>query len=117
MFKSSLNILVASSLLASDRLLEAYLAPALEMALNTKWPTQYHLALQDFQYYLPGKIREEDIEPALLQWLESTEEKADLTQLLSKLGDHYLDWCGDRFEVKHGELDSWLSLLTQTRPG
>ncbi|MBQ4672493.1 antiviral RADAR system adenosine deaminase RdrB [Aeromonas dhakensis] len=109
MFKLQLNILSPSCLLASDRLLDAYLKPELDV----EWPKQYHLALQDFQSYLPGKIREEDIEPVLLQWLESTEEKADLTQLLSKLGNHYLDWCGDRFEVKHGELDRWLSLLTQ----
>lgn len=112
MLKSSLDTLVPSSLLASDRLLDAYLKSYLDVTLQVKWSKLYHLALQDFQSYLPGKIREEDIEPALLQLLESTEHKAGLTQLLSKLGDHYLDWCGDRFEVKHGELDSWLSLLT-----
>ncbi|WAF69975.1 hypothetical protein NRK98_08050 [Aeromonas dhakensis] len=95
--------------MASDRLLDVYL----RSELDVKWSTQYRLALQDFQSYLPGKIREEDIKPALLQWLESTEQKADLAQLLSKLSEHYLDWCGDRFEVKHGDLDNWLSLLTQ----
>ncbi|WP_447749053.1 antiviral RADAR system adenosine deaminase RdrB [Aeromonas veronii] len=113
MLKLSLDILVPSSLLASDRLFDAYLKSEPDVALQVKWSKQYHLALQDFQSYLSGKLREEDIEPALLQWLESTEQKADLTQLLTKLGDHYLNWCGDRFEVKHGELDSWLSLLTQ----
>ncbi|CAJ1788212.1 antiviral RADAR system adenosine deaminase RdrB [Aeromonas jandaei] len=109
MLSLSTYIISACAPLASDRLLDVYL----RSELDVKWPTQYRLALQDFQSYLPGKIREEDIKPALLQWLESTEQKADLTQLLSKLSDHYLDWCGDRFEVKHGELDSWLSLLTQ----
>lgn len=109
MLSLSTHIISACAPLASDRLLDVYL----RSELDVKWSTQYRLALQDFQSYLPGKIREEDIEPALLQWLESTEQKADLTQLLSKLGDHYLDWCGDRFEVKHGEIDSWLSLLTQ----
>lgn len=109
MLNLSIHNLSASALLASDRFLDVYLKPE----LNVEWSKQYRLGLQDFQSYLPGKIRDEDIEPALLQWLESTAQKADLTQLLSKLGDHYLNWCGDRFEVKHGELDSWLSLLTQ----
>ncbi|MFM4917097.1 antiviral RADAR system adenosine deaminase RdrB [Aeromonas dhakensis] len=109
MLSLSTHIISSCAPLASDRLLDVYL----RSELDVKWSTQYRLALQDFQSYLPGKIREEDIKPALLQWLESTEQKADLAQLLSKLSEHYLDWCGDRFEVKHGDLDNWLSLLTQ----
>ncbi|QDO82460.1 hypothetical protein FM037_03385 [Shewanella psychropiezotolerans] len=111
-----LHWLVPAMLLSSDRLLDHALNPP-ESAV-TEVDSQrklYHMALRDYQSYLPGRLRKEDSDLALSQWT-NIDHPVDYLSILNKLQQAFIHWRGDRFEVKHHQLETWLVLLSQVDP-
>lgn len=116
MLRMPLHLLVPSVLLSSDRLLD-YSINAPDAAItNIESKKQlYRLALRDYQGYLSGRLRREDIDLALCQWID-IDRSLDVLSVLNKLRQQFIRWCGDRFEVENHQLESWLALLSQMDP-
>lgn len=117
MFKMELHWLVPSVLLSSDRLLNHEVSNITSNGLTQEElrANVYRMALRDYQINLPGRLRKEDIDLALMQWV-NIRQPPDLLSVLNQLRDNFIHWRGDRFEVKHLELKSWLTLLSQIDP-
>lgn len=110
--------LVPVALLGSDRLLEAGLRTASHKSIsvkNERFKNELVMAMQDYQSYLNCTLRKEDIDFALSQWLGKDAE-LDVSAILRKIHQYFLDWCGDRFEVKPERLEEWLSLIAMLDP-
>lgn len=111
-----LHWLVPAVLLSSDRILDHSLRdsnPAVTESISREH--LYRMALRDYQGYLPGRLRQEDIDLALGQWIDITR-PIDYLSVLNKLRQAFIRWRGDRFEVEHRQLESWLTLLSQVDP-
>ncbi|EMO4163988.1 antiviral RADAR system adenosine deaminase RdrB [Morganella morganii] len=116
MLNIPLQWLVPSVLLGSDRLLNYAIDTPSPAVTNAEIRKQlYRLAMRDYQGYLSGKLRQEDIDLALCQWID-IEQSIDILPVLNKLRQQFIRWCGDRFEVENHQLESWLALLSQIDP-
>lgn len=116
MYSMQLQWLIPAVLLNSDRLLNHTLnTPDSNVTEVANREQLYRMALRDYQGYLPGRLRQEDIDLALGQWIDISR-PIDLLSLLDKLRQEFIRWQGDRFEVKHRQLEPWLTLLSQVDP-
>ncbi|MCH1925050.1 hypothetical protein L9G74_00300 [Shewanella sp. C32] len=116
MLNIQLQWLVPSVLMSSDRLLNYAIETTSPTVTNNETKQQiYRLAMRDYQGYLSGRLRREDIDLALSQWID-IEKSFDLLSVLDKLQKQFIRWCGDRFEVENHQLESWLALLSQIDP-
>lgn len=116
MHSMQLHWLIPAMLLSSDRLLDYSLTTrksAVDEETNLK--LLYRMALRDYQGYLQGRLRQEDIELALGKWIDITR-PVDHLFILNELQHAFISWKGDRFEVEHSQLESWLTLLSQVDP-
>ncbi|HHF0488479.1 hypothetical protein P3381_07800 [Vibrio parahaemolyticus] len=111
-----LHWLVPTVLLGSDRLLNQLVeSPLHSVAKEKQQKHLYRMALRDYQAYMPGRLRQEDIDLALAQWVD-IKKPLDLVSVITKLRDGFVSWRGDRFEVKNEKLELWLALLAQIDP-
>jgi len=72
--------------------------------------------VKDYQPYLAGRLRKEDVDKALSLWVDDINAAPNILDILRKIKDNYIYWGGDRFEVNNRELEGWLSLLSQVDP-
>jgi hypothetical protein len=118
MLKIDIKWLVPAVLLSSDRLLDNTLDSGL-ISGNISDITATKLnalkSLNDYQSYLSAPLRREDAEFALRNWLTSNEE-INISSVLKKINKYFLEWKGDRFEVKSERLEEWLSLIAMVDP-
>ncbi|EKB3551670.1 antiviral RADAR system adenosine deaminase RdrB [Vibrio parahaemolyticus] len=111
-----LHWLTPAALLTSDRLLDHIIASPIQSALKEKKQKNlYRMALKDYQSYLPGRLRQEDIDLALGRWIDISK-PLELSSIITSLKQSFISWRGDRFEVDNQQLEVWLSLLSQVDP-
>lgn len=102
MMKLSLKLAAYASFLSSDKAIEQE-----ENALLSKRFDSHYI--KDYQSLFEEPLRDDDIQ-AVYDWLNL--DTLTVQQVLSQLADHFLDWQGDRFEVKREHLDEWLTFLS-----
>ena len=104
MITSSIKWAAHAAYLTSDRLI----------SVERLWPSEFKPklrdALFDYQNHIESKLRSEDVE-LLIELYKLGDENISVNQHLSELANYFLDWQGNRFEVKPKLLDEWLSLL------
>jgi hypothetical protein len=110
--------LIPAALLSSDRVLEYSLNRNLTATSITDVSSlKQHafMCIQDFQSYLCTPLRQEDTEFALKSWLNERFE-ISISSVIQRVHKHFLDWRGDRFEVKAERLEEWLALIAMLDP-
>ncbi|OCH18118.1 hypothetical protein A6E05_12340 [Aliivibrio sp. 1S165] len=111
-----LHWLTPAVLLSSDRLLDNVIGSPIQSAIKESTQKNlYRMALKDYQSYLPGRLRQEDIDLALGQWIDISK-PLDLSSIITTFRKSFISWRGDRFEVENQQLELWLSLLSQIDP-
>lgn len=111
MLKIDLHWLIPAIILGSDRIMLNGINGA-----RTTWSECYRSAVRDFQPYISGRFRKEDIDKALSLWIEDLNSAPNLLNVLKKIKDKFIFWGGDRFEVNNQDLEGWLALLSQVDP-
>ncbi|USD30814.1 hypothetical protein J8Z24_17735 [Pseudoalteromonas sp. SCSIO 43201] len=109
--------IVAAAALTSDRLLASPSEHGSLLSSTSTKPITEALtaAVSDYQAYTRHTLRSDDIYHMLKLNFVSFDNE-DYEQVLSHLSDYYLQWQGNRFEVKPKKLDQWLELLTLLDP-
>lgn len=74
------------------------------------------LAINDYQYFRENLLRTDDATSMLNHWLRDEALKDSPVFSLKKLGDEFLTWENNRFDVKPELLDSWLALIGKIDP-
>ncbi|WP_146491451.1 antiviral RADAR system adenosine deaminase RdrB [Vibrio sp. T20] len=102
MIELSLKLAAYASFLSSDK--------AIEQAQNSLLSKRFNShSIKDYQSLFAEPLRDDDIE-AVYNWLNL--ETLTVQQVLSQLAGHFLEWQGDRFEVKTEHLDEWLTFVS-----
>lgn len=115
MLKVDLHWLIPIVLMGSDRIMHNGFSKDNDK-YNNSWRNCYRLAVRDYQSYLSGRLRKEDIDKVLNVWIDDINSSPNLLNILHRIKNEFIDWGGDRFEVKHRKLEGWLSLLSQIDP-
>ncbi|MDG2747123.1 hypothetical protein P7M10_13460 [Vibrio parahaemolyticus] len=102
MIKLSLKLAAYASYLSSDRAIQHKQSAVLSKHFD------YHF-IKDYQSLFEDPLRDDDIK-AVYSWLEL--DYLTVQQVLSQLAGYFLEWQGDRFEVKPEHLDEWLTFLS-----
>lgn len=102
MIKISLKIAAYASFLSSDKAIQQQ-----QSTLITKCFDSHYI--KDYQSLFEEPLRDDDIE-AVYNWLNL--DTLTVQQVLSQLAGHFLEWQGDRFEVKPEYLDEWLTFVS-----
>ncbi|MEQ3493089.1 antiviral RADAR system adenosine deaminase RdrB [Vibrio sp. SSH13-20] len=102
MIKISLKLAAYASFLSSDKAIQQK-----QQALFAKSFYSHHI--KDYQPLFEEPLRDDDIQ-AVYSWLNLG--SLTVQQVLSRLAGYFLEWQGDRFEVKPELLDEWLTLLS-----
>jgi hypothetical protein len=105
------------SLLRSDRWLVHYstqIDKNYGLGFANVDPSLY--AVNDYQYFRENPLRADDTSAMLKHWLRGGGLEDSPMYSLAKLGDKFLKWKDDRFEVKTELLDSWLALISKVDP-
>lgn len=102
MIKLSLKLAAYASFLSSDRSV-VHKQGSLDKG---RFDSLY---IKDYQALFNEQLRDDDIK-AVYKWLNL--EQLTIQAVLSKLSTHFLEWQGDRFEVKPEYLDEWLTFLS-----
>ena len=90
MMNISLKLAAYASFLSSDKAIEQK-----ENALRSKCFDSHYI--KDYQPLFEEPLRDDDIQ-AVYSWLNL--DSLTVQQVLSQLAGHFLEWQGDRFEVK-----------------
>lgn len=112
--------LIPSVYLASDRLFYFHLQRHIDPSLPPDFQQEkerraVQLAAKDYQYYFGGRLRKEDIANNAQDWALPSD-KRDCCSLLEMLGEEFLIWQGDCFEVRAERLDAWMMLCSVIDP-
>lgn len=102
MMKTPLKLVAYASYLSSDKAIEK----AENVLFSKRFNSHY---IKDYQSLFEDPLRDDDIQ-AVYSWLNL--DLLTAQEVLSKLAGHFLEWQGDRFEVKPEYLDEWLTLLS-----
>ncbi|WP_431139433.1 antiviral RADAR system adenosine deaminase RdrB [Enterobacter mori] len=111
MLKMDLHWLIPAIIIGSDRIM----LNGLNQSVSS-WDECYRSSVRDYQSYISGRLRKEDIDKALSFWIKDLKSPPDILNILSQLKNKYLFWGGDRFEVNSRDLECWLALLSQVDP-
>ena len=103
MFKTTINWAAQAAYLTSDRFLDNSQVYAWKQAIF------------DYQPYIDTNCRDNDVAFAL-QHLSNKDGKLCLNDLLNKQAIYFLEWKGNRFEVKPERLQEWLSFVSLVDP-
>ncbi|OTQ26326.1 hypothetical protein B6D22_00545, partial [Gilliamella apicola] len=115
MFTFDLKWIVPAVILTSDRLLNSEMNLQQGKKLNEKLHTILKQAIHDYQPYYRHRLRSDDIDYAIEEWLNHDKD-VDPISCLDKLADYFLEWTGVSFEVKKPLLDLWLALVSLIDP-
>ncbi|MEZ9548542.1 MULTISPECIES: hypothetical protein [Vibrio] len=102
MYSVTLKLAAYASFLCSDKAVEQEENALLSKRFNSHF-------IKDYQSLFSEPLRDDDIE-AVYNWLNF--DTLNVQQVLSQLASHFLEWQGDRFEVKPEYLDEWLTFLS-----
>lgn len=102
MIKLSLKLAAYASFLSSDKAIEQ----EKDALVSKRFESSY---IKDYQSLFDEPLRDDDIR-AVYNWLNLG--TSTVQQVLSKLASYFLEWQGDRFEVKPEYLDEWLTFLS-----
>tara|TARA_Y100000588_G_scaffold127531_1_gene139757 strand:- start:6221 stop:8731 length:2511 start_codon:yes stop_codon:yes gene_type:complete len=102
MIKLSLKLAAYASFLSSDKAIQQQ-----QSALTSKSFDCHYI--KDYQSLFEEPLRDDDIE-AVYNWLNL--DTLTVQQVLSQLAEYFLEWQGDRFEVKPEHLDEWLTFVS-----
>jgi adenosine deaminase len=102
MIKLSLKLAAYASFLSSDKAIEQEKGAL----VSKRFESHY---IKDYQSLFDEPLRDDDIK-AVYNWLNLG--SSTVQQVLSKLASYFLEWQGDRFEVKPEYLDEWLTFLS-----
>ena len=115
MFTFDLKWIVPAVILTSDRLLNSEIELQQGKKINEELPTILKKAIHDYQPYYLHRLRSDDIDYAIQEWLNH-DKAIDPISCLDKLADYFLEWTGVSFEVKKPLLDLWLALVSLIDP-
>lgn len=102
MIKLSLKLAAYASFLSSDKAIKQEQSTFVSKCFESHY-------IKDYQSLFDEPIRDDDIK-FVYDWLDLN--SLTVQQVLSKLAAHFLEWQGDRFEVKPEHLDEWLTFLS-----
>lgn len=111
MLKMDLHWLIPAIILGSDRIMLNGFGHVFK-----DWPECYRASVKDYQTYISGRLRKEDIDKALSFWINDINSPPDILNILNRIKEKYIFWGGDRFEVNSRDLEGWLALLSQVDP-
>ena len=115
MFTFDLKWIVPAVILTSDRLLNSEIELQQGKKINEELPTILKKAIHDYQPYYRHRLRSDDIDYAIEEWLNH-DKAIDPISCLDKLADYFLEWTGVSFEVKKPLLNLWLALVSLIDP-
>ncbi|KXI21035.1 hypothetical protein [Photobacterium sanguinicancri] len=104
MISSSIKWAAHAAYLTSDRLITP------DNSLSSEFKPKLRDALFDYQNHIETKLRNEDV-ALLIELYKLGYDTFSVNQQLSSLATYFLEWQGNRFEVKPKLLDEWLNLL------
>ncbi|MDP2589618.1 MULTISPECIES: antiviral RADAR system adenosine deaminase RdrB [Vibrio] len=102
MIKLSLKLSAYASFLSSDKAIQQQQSTLIVKCFDSHY-------IKDYQSLFEEPLRDDDIE-AVYNWLNL--DTLTVQQVLSRLAGHFLEWQGDRFEVKPEYLDEWLTFVS-----
>lgn len=114
MFTFDLKWIIPAVILTSDRLLNSELN-ASSINFFDKQSNVLKQAVNDYQSYYSHRLRSDDINYAIEEWLNN-DKCIEPIYCLEKLADYFLEWNGVSFEVKNHLLDLWLALASIIDP-
>lgn len=102
MYSLTLKLAAYASFLSSDKAIQQQKSTLFIKCFDSHY-------IKDYQPLFAEPLRDDDIE-AVYNWLNL--DTRTVQEVLSQLAGHFLEWQGDRFEVKTEHLDEWLTFVS-----